>query len=387
MVTSNGEQQIEFELQSADKKWVDEIWNKLDRKLSCVAPRTRGKIPYSSKNGVFDDKGSWPLVWTNGFWPGLMWLMYAATGKELYADCAAESQSATEKALKLYDRLSHDVGFMFDITACVRYRLTGDERAKQITLLAANTLAGRFKLKGNFIRAWDGEWNGMETKGISIVDCMMNLPLLYRASEITGDERYRDIAEAHADTAMRYHVRPDGSVNHIIEFDENGEYIRALPGQGYGEMDNAWSRGQAWGIYGFILSYIHTSEQRYLDAAKRIAHYFIANLYSEAVPLCDFRAPERPILYDTSAGAAAACGLIEIARAVPRYEKRMYLAWALKILRELTERFADFDEATDSVLGGGCEMYDAKEQLSLIYGDYYYTEAFSKLKGFNMLMW
>lgn len=369
-------------------EWVDEVWNKIEAKLSCVAPRTKGKIPYSAKNGVYDDKSDWPFVWTNGFWPGLMWLMYSATGKELYADCALEAQSAIEKALQFYDQLSHDVGFMYDITHCVHYRLTGDKHSKQITLLAANTLAGRFKIIGNYIRSWDGKWKEYDTQGISIIDCMMNLPLLYRASDITGDRRYRDIAMAHADTAMQYHVRADGSVNHIIEFDyETGDYLRALPGQGYSKMDNAWSRGQAWGIYGFILSYIHTQEQKYLDTAKKIAHYFVANLYNEAIPLCDFRAPEQPVFYDTSAGAIAACGLIEIARAVPEMEKNLYLSWAIKILKEITEKFVNFESVSDNILDCGCEMYDSQEQIPLIYGDYYYAEAIFKLKGFNMLMW
>lgn len=387
MAISNRCQHNKLKLQEPVEKWVNEIWTAIDAKLSCVAPRTDGKIPYSAKDGVFDDKSAWPLVWTNGFWPGMMWLMYASTGNKLYADCAAKAQSATEKALLHYEQLSHDVGFLFDITHCVHYRLTGDERSKQITLLAANTLAGRFKLVGNYIRAWDGKWKEYETQGISIIDCMMNLPLLYRASEITEDRRYRDIAQAHANTAMQYHVRSDGSVNHIIEFDAEGEYLRALPGQGYETMENAWSRGQAWGIYGFILSYIHTKDQKYLDTAKRIAHYFVSNLYDECIPVSDFRAPESPVLYDTSAGAIAACGLIEIARAVPKLEQRMYLTWAIKILKELTERFASLEDTTDNILEGGCEMYDAEVQLPLIYGDFYYVEAFAKLKEIDILMW
>ena len=387
MAISNGGQYEKLTLPESVEKWVNDVWRGIDAKLSCVAPRVRGKIPYSAKDGVFDDKSAWPMVWTNGFWPGMMWLMYAATGKKLYADCALEAQSATEKALKHYEYLSHDVGFLFDITNCAHYRLTGDEHSKQIALLAANTLAGRFKIAGNYIRSWDGKWKEYETNGISIIDCMMNLPLLYRASEITNDRRYRDIAKAHADTAMQYHVRADGSVNHIIEFDDEGEYLRSLPGQGYGIMENAWSRGQAWGIYGFILSYIHTKEQRYLDTAKRIAHYFVANLYDECIPVSDFRAPDKPVLYDTSAAAIAACGLIEIARAVPKLEQKMYLTWAIKILKELTNRFASLEDNKDNILEGGCEMYDSMVQLPLIYADFYYVEAFSKLMGFDILMW
>lgn len=376
-----------IELDKSTEKWAGEIWVKIQAKLNSAAQRAGEKLPYSAKDGVFDDKSEWPLVWTNGFWPAMMWLMYSATGNSFYAGCAEKAQSLTEKALVHYSQLSHDVGFLFDITNCVHYRLTGDEHSKQVTLLAANTLAGRFKLNGNYIRAWDGKWRGYDTQGLSIIDCMMNLPLLYRAGMITGDSRYDNIAKAHADTAMKYHVRADGSVNHIVEFDETGEFVRALPGQGYGAMENAWSRGQAWGIYGFILSYIHTKEERYLNTAKRIAHYFVANLYDELIPQCDFRAPESPVLYDTSAGVIAACGLIEIARAVPRLERRMYLSWAVKILKEITDKASSLESDTDNILENGCESYDAGSQIPLIYGDYYYAEAFSKLNGVDMLMW
>lgn len=121
----------------------------------------------------------------------------------------------------------------------------------------------------------------LDTRGLMIIDCLMNLPLLYWADELTDDHRYDSIAKEHADTALRYILREDGSCNHIVQFDsETGEFVKSLGGQGYGE-GSSWSRGQSWAVYGFTLSYLYTKEERYLNAAKQAAHYFIADAAAE----------------------------------------------------------------------------------------------------------
>ena len=191
------------------------------------------------------------------------------------------------------------------------------------------------------------------------------------------------------------HVREDGSINHIVEHDRaTGETVCTYAGQGYA-VGSSWSRGQAWGLYGFILSYIHTSEERYLDTAKKIAHYFIANCCDDWLPRLDFRGPAEPIYYDATAGAIAACGLIEISRAVPEHEGGMYLNAALNILRAMEKNFMDFNPDTDNMLGYGSIMYPDPTpesikrltHVSIIYGDYFYTEALLKLLGEEFLPW
>ena len=223
----------------------------------------------------------------------------------------------------------------------------------------------------------------------------MNLPLLYWASEEKGDDRFKRIAMAHADTAIRTHLRPDGSVAHIVEHDrETGEVVKTYGGQGIAE-GSSWSRGQAWALYGFTLSYIHTGEERYLNAAKQVANYFISNVCDDWLPRVDFRAPEEPVMYDSTAGACAACGLLELAKLLPEGEGGMYANAAVNMLRAMGDKFCNFDPATDDMLGYGTIRYpadgvmkgDPGVHISIIYGDMFYTEAVLKLLGSEFFVW
>ena len=159
------------------------------------------------------------------------------------------------------------MGFMFLPTAVADYKLTGNARSRKTALHAANLLAGRFNPAGGFIRAWN-QSEDKDTRGWAIIDSMLNISLLYWASEETKDPRFRKIAMMHADTTKAHFVRPDGSVKHIVEFDpETGEAVRSYGGQGYKE-GSSWTRGQGWAVYGFVISYLHTGKQEYLDTAK-----------------------------------------------------------------------------------------------------------------------
>jgi unsaturated chondroitin disaccharide hydrolase len=230
---------------------------------------------------------------------------------------------------------------------------------------------------------------GYDSTGGAIVDTLMNLPLLYLATEITGDPRFKSIAMRHADTMLEYMLRPDGSANHQLVFDINsGELIATPGGQGY-ESGSSWSRGQAWAVYGYALSYRHTGEKRYLDAAKRAASYFIANTsLTGFIPLSDFRAPSEPVYYDTTAGAAGACGLLEIAEHVGELEKPLYTENAKKIIRAIDEKYCDYDPDTDGIVDGGSVSYHApKHHERIIYGDYFFTEAVLRILGKDFLIW
>lgn len=373
-----------------NKAWIDETFAKLDKKLARVAVKSRDKIPYTTLDGVHNDMSQDNKIfgWTNGFWGGLMWIMFEQTGNEEYKKTALRSEELMDKAFYDVQRLHHDVGFMWHILSGANYRLTGDMKARNRNLLATMTLASRYKENGGYIRAWNGTWFGRNNDGWTIIDCMMNIPQLYWASKELGDDRFTQIAMAHADMAMRDHVREDGSMNHIVVHDvETGEMIESLGGQGYG-VGSTWSRGEAWGLYGFILSYMHTGEERYLNTAKKIAHYFISNVAdTDYLPLVDFRAPEEPVLYDSTAGAIAACGLIEIAKHVPEHEQRPYITAAVKILRAMEEKFCNWEEDEDSILQMGTEMYTKGIHMPIIYGDFFFAEAIAKLKGSDFNPW
>ncbi|MBO5197348.1 MAG: glycoside hydrolase family 88 protein [Lachnospiraceae bacterium] len=382
---------MDWELNKKDKAWLAETADKLKAKLAWVSEKSKEKIPFiATENGEHDNMAnSNPDWWTNGFWAGMLWLMYHETGEERYAEIARFSEKILDGCLEQYLVLHHDVGFMWLHTSVADYRLTGREEAKRRGLHAANILAGRFNPAGRFIRAWNDrfeEENG--NKGWAIIDCMMNIPLLYWASDVTHDPHFRQIAMLHADTAMANFIRPDGSVCHIVEFDPyTGAFVKSYGGQGYAE-GSSWTRGQSWALYGFALSYLHTGKQEYLDTAKKVAHYFIANIPEDGLVPVDFRQPKEPDYRDSTANAIAACGLIEIARHVPEYEKDMYLNAALRLLKALDTLCCRYDEGCDYIVGRGTGAYhDAAHEYPIIYGDYFYLEAIFKLNGSHILLW
>lgn len=358
---------------------IAEIYEKLDKKLSCVVKRNYDKLPYTTVDGVYDNKYKTDVCWwTNGFYPGLCHVMYNATGKECYLVAARKAQKLLREAFKHRDGLHHDVGFMWYLSEGSDYVLTGRKEARDVTLFAADMLAGRFNLKGGFIRAWNDE-NGEKRDTWTIIDCMMNIPLLYWASEEINDERYALIASSHADMAMRDHVREDGSTNHICVHDTlDRSFSHALAGQGK-TSESCWSRGNAWAIYGFVQSYMHTKNKKYLDTAIKCADYFEKNIKDTGwIAKSDFEQSDDNALIDTSAGVIAACGMVEIANETGN-EK--YRDIAIKIIKA-TEKYCDWDENRDGIVMMGSEAYNTKNlQKHLVYADYYFAECVCRLLG------
>ncbi|MCC8046526.1 MAG: glycoside hydrolase family 88 protein [Clostridiales bacterium] len=383
--------------QESEQEWLDVTIRKIRQKMDWVSEKSRNKIPYTTVNGEHDDKSDGGVYnaddglnwWCNGFWGGMLWLMYHETGEEKYREIARISEEKLDWCFMDYSGLHHDVGFMWMPTAVADYRLTGNPDSFRRGMHAANLLAGRFNANGNFIRAWNDQPDGgNDTRGWAIIDCMINLSLLYWAGEESQDPRFTRIAMAHADTAMKYFVRPDGSVRHIVEFDPwSGQVVRDYGGQGYGQ-GSSWTRGQSWGIYGFAISYRHTGIREYLDTAKRIAHYFIANIPEDGLIPVDFCQPEKPCWQDDTAAAIAASGLLEIARLVKEEEQEMYRKAAVKLLQALTREHCCFDRSNDCFLQKCSGSYHAPEhEFPIIYGDYYFIEAMLKLKGNDIFMW
>lgn len=369
-------------------QWAEQVAEKIEQKMEKVAKRTGGKIPYTTVNGVFDDLTDTDIYWwTNGFWGGMMWQLYHATGKELYKEMAEKAEEALVPNLLSYRGMDHDTGFKWLPTAGADYRLTGRKVSLERLLAAAASLAGRFNLEGRFIRAWNDNGDGSNA-GIAIIDCMMNLPLLYQAYEKTMNPGFLQIAVAHANTTKREFVREDGSVNHIVEFDAaTGERKKSHGGQGFAE-GSSWTRGQAWGLYGFCLSYLHTKDESFLQTAKKIAHYFIANIPENGLIPVDFRQPESPAWEDSTAAAIAACGLLEIEKCVGEYEKKIYHNAALKLLKTLEEKRCNWDDNVDYLLEKCTAAYhDEKHEFSIIYGDYFFLEAIWKLTGKENFIW
>lgn len=382
---------------NSNQEWVGEALEKVREKMQWVSEKNRDKIPYTTgADGSYDDRSdesrSWGMDdglnwWTNGFWGGIMWLLYQDTGEERYQEIARISERKLEKCFDQYYGLHHDVGFMYLPTAVADYRLTGNEEGRRIGMHAANLLAGRFNPVGKFIRAWNQNEDN-DTRGWAIIDCLLNLSLLYWASEESGDPRFRQIAMMHADTVLANFVRPDGSVCHIVEFDpESGRMVKSYGGQGYGD-GSSWTRGQGWAVYGFANSYTHTGKKEYLEAARKVADYCIANLPESGIIPVDFRQPQEPAWEDSCAACVIACGLLEVARHVSDSEKEKYENAAVKILRAIAENRADWTENCDAIVQNCTGAYHRPDHhFTMVYADYYFIEGLYKLAGIGRLLW
>lgn len=369
-------------------RWLDEAWERSITKLRVTSRRIGDTFPHVAKQGRYDAAPvDW---WTSGFWPGLLWLAYRGTNDHDFRSLAEACEHNLDQAIKNYDELHHDVGFMWMPTSVARYKLLGSEDSRRRALLMASLLAGRFNLRGQFIRAWNHDTPEQPRAGWAIVDCLMNLSLLFWASETCRDPRFKYIAMAHADTALTHFVRPDGSTRHIVSFDPvTGEFIEELGGQGFAK-GSAWSRGCAWALYGYALCYRYTREERYLEAARRIARFFIANLGEEDLPRWDFRAPlEKDPIWDSSAGACAASGMLELSQLTSGQESAALRQKAAEIVKALDTRCGAWNTPEEGLLRFGTGNKPANENVhvSLIYGDFFFVESLAKLRGQTETWW
>ena len=342
-----------------------------------------GIIPYKSENGAWVtspyDGNSW---WTGGFWPGLMWQLHCATGDEQFQTEARRVEKLLTEEFRTFRCLNHDVGFMYLLSCGADAKLTGDEQAKTDTLHAASLLMGRFNPAG-FIRAW----NHPDQRGFAIIDCMMNLSLLWWATSETGDPRFAKVAQIHAQTTLREFLRLDGSVSHIIEFDpETGKRVKEYGGQGYC-LGSQWSRGQAWGLYGFTLAHLNGGNAEYLDAAEKIAANFIRHIRPDGLTDCDFCQPKDEERIDNIAGAVAACGLLELAKITGKAECH---AAAVRLVDGLLEHCIDWTQNSCGLLTKCTASYHddgAGRHTNITYGDYFLVEALAKLTGSDPMLW
>lgn len=370
-----------------EKKWVENRLDQIYQKtLNSISKHGSNMIPYQAKNGVFiENKAKTDITWwTNGFWGAILWQLNNYRGNKKIKDAAVESEISLNQAFLKYQGLHHDVGFMWLPTSVAHFRYNGDEKAYWNGRHAADLLAGRYNPAGQYLRSWN-----RDRAGWVIIDSMINIQLLYWASDETKDPRFKQMADNHAHTVMNNHVRPDGSVSHIVVFDpNNGQKIGNKTGQGY-DQNSSWTRGQGWALYGFALAYRHSKKEEYLQTAKKVANYFLANIsQTDYIPVVDFRSPERTGT-DTSAASIAACGLLEIALYCDGSEAQLYRDGAENILKALDKKYADYNSDHDGIIIGATTAYheDDGQNINLNYGDYYYIEALLRLIDDYMFIW
>ncbi len=302
----------------------------LDRATAQVAlnlGRYAGRCQnHSSVGGIYPPCGN--DQWTTGFWPGEIWLAWERTGDVAF-------RTAGEAYVEsFYDRITrkvsvdhHDMGFLYTPCCVAPWKLSGDKRAREAAILAARQLLTRFQEAGGFFQAWGPM--GERANYRFIIDCLMNLPLLYWASAETGDQGFAEKADLHAATCLAHSFRSDFSTFHTFFMDpENGEGVRGETCQGF-RADSSWARGQAWAVYGLALTYRRTGKDSVLDLFKGVASYYLSRLPADLVPYWDLvftadavdgkgsyepSASSEP--RDSSSAAIVACGLLEMAEAL-----------------------------------------------------------------------
>ncbi len=314
--------------------------------------------------------------WTSGFFPGMLWMMYEYTGDESWIEPAHHYSMNIEK--EQFNGGTHDMGFKMYCSFGNGYRLTYNPHYKDILIQSASTLMTRFNPVVGSIRSWDH--NSDKWDYPVIIDNMMNLELLFWATKETGDSSFYNVALRHAETTLKNHYRDDHSSFHVISYDTlTGEVVKRNTHQGFSD-ESAWSRGQAWGLYGFTMTYRETGEERFLDQAKAIADFLLEhpNLPADKVPYWDFDASGQPdIARDVSAAAIMASALYELSASCPD-EKAHYVEAADQILQALSSTYNLKDEEPYPFLldhSVGNFNKDSEMDVPIIYADYYYLEA------------
>ena len=324
--------------------------------------------------------------WTTGFWPGMQWIAWELSGEQEFRDAAVRhAADFARRVREAQDLDTHDLGFLYTLSSVPAWRLLGSSESRDAALLAADHLTGRYLEAAGIIQAW-GDLSDPRQRGRTIIDSLMNMPLLSWASNETGDPGFAHIAHTHADRLRTYLLRADNSTFHTYYWDaETGAARFGATEQGAHD-DSCWARGQAWGIYGFALNARLTGDSRLAEASRRCAEYFLDHLPDDLVPNWDLAyADDSAAPCDSSAAAIAACGLLELAE----------LQEAGK-LHGIGGRAAGYRQAADAILDSLITSYtppagDSSDALLLrgvydlpkgvgvdegtLWGDYFYLEA------------
>ena len=342
---------------------------------------------YAAREEGFFDIGNW----TSSFITGMAVLAWRSTRDNHFLEHLDRLGPWYRDKVGVHDRdTMHDLGFLYSLYSVALYKQTGGAGHREVGLRAAEVLTRR-RRAGTFLQAWGRlDDPGSEFGGLAIIDCLMNLPLLYWAGQEAGDAASRETARRHVDTTFEYFIRADGSVYHAYRFDPGtGQPVR--PDNYCGRsVESHWARGTAWAIYGFALSHRYTGEDRYLDAAVRVAHPFLDALGDAGVPPWDFRLPpgEEPVP-DSSAAAIAVCGFQELLRYRPGEGR--FAAAANRMLAELcSDRFLDRDPTCPGLLRygqvGGADPGSAANAYTS-WGDYFLMEALAGKLGHGETFW
>ncbi|CIO22583.1 glucuronyl hydrolase [Streptococcus pneumoniae] len=328
--------------------------------------------------------------WTNGFWTGELWLAYEYSQQDAFKNIAHKNVlSFLDRVNKRVELAHHDLGFLYTPSCMAEYKINGDGEAREATLKAADKLIERYQEKGGFIQAW-GDLGKKEHYRL-IIDCLLNIQLLFFAYQETGDQKYYDIAESHFYASANNVIRDDASSFHTFYFDpETGQPFKGVTRQGYSD-DSCWARGQSWGVYGIPLTYRHLKDESCFDLFKGVTNYFLNRLPKDHVSYWDLIFNDgSDQSRDSSATAIAVCGIHEMLKHLPEVDadKDIYKHAMHAMLRSLIEYYANdqFTPGGTSLLHGVYSWHSGKGvDEGNIWGDYYYLEALIRFyKDWNL---
>ena len=380
---------------AADKEMAKKAMEEAVRIVRADLPVFTDHFPSSNSFGGFYEATE-NVEWTTGFWTGAVWLAYEYSKEECFKEAAlVQVDSFFERIKNKIDVNHHDMGFLFSLSCVAAYKLAGSERGKEAALMAADHLAERYREKGQFLQAWGNVGEPAEYR--LMIDCLLNLPILYCASEVTGERRYAQMAENHIKTAMKCILREDDSTYHTYFINmETGEPAYGVTHQG-NRNNSAWARGQAWGIYGIALSYHYLRDDSYIDLFVRVTDFFIHHLPDDLIPYWDFdfdTGSQEP--RDSSAAAVAVCGILEMIKYLDEDRAKKYKGAADRIMAALIEKCGNRDlESSNGILLHGTYARDSKENTCKdrgvdecnTWGDYFYMEALTRMLSDWKMYW
>jgi unsaturated chondroitin disaccharide hydrolase len=345
-------------------------------------PPARFPKNYDPSKAKFETSDSrW---WCSGFYPGTLLYLHEQTKDQQLYNEAIRILQVLEKEKN--NTTTHDLGFMMFCSFGNANRIAPKPEYKDILLQSARSLSTRFNPAVGCIKSWDSK----PSEFLVIIDNMMNLELLFWATRVSGDSSFYKIAVTHADNTLKNHFRPDHSSYHVLNYDpKTGAVQQKRTAQGYSD-ESAWARGQAWGLYGYVVMYRETKDKKYLDKAEAIANFYLNHpaLPADKIPYWDFNAPNIPnALRDASAGAIVSSALLELCRYTNASSGKKYFDAAEVMLRSLASpQYHSAPGANGGFLIQHCVGHNpagTEVDVSLTYADYYFTEAMIRYKAFQ----
>ena len=364
------------------QKQIDDCENQLQISVPKLTDLKKHPRLIDTNKKEWKQVGNHKLIWTSGFYPGVLWYAYEVTGNERWKTEAIKRTEVFEDFKNITEH--HDIGFMMFPAYGKGFEIGNIKEYKDILLTSAASLASRFNPNVGTIRSWSNIMHPRWKQHITIIDNMLNLELLFWAAKNGGDSKFYDIAVKHAETTMKNHFRKDLTSWHVLEYDSiNGNVLNRHTKQGFAD-NSRWSRGQAWGVYGYTMVYKETKDKRFLDFAKKITDKYLSLLPEDMVPAWDFDVQSNPKEEkDASAAAIVASALFDLSTLVESKEdqKRYYNA-GVKMLKSLgSEKYSAVGKADSFLLHStGAKSLGHEIDVALIYADYYYIEALSRLK-------